>query len=117
MDYKQKWNPDCKDCPDTSGYPCGGGVNGTQGGGRCPDGFQKGPLTHFKDCDVAPREDTRLSNPINNLRGTGWNRWEWLCLNPQERVLMPFDHAINRIVVKDNHRPCVPTPIDETPFT
>lgn len=112
----KKWNPDCKDCPDSSGYPCGGGVNGTQGGGRCPDGFQKGPLTHFKDCEVAPREDTRLSNPANNLRGTGWNRWEWLCLNPQERVLMPFDHAIsNRIVVKDNHRPCVPTPMDETP--
>jgi hypothetical protein len=72
----------------------------------------KNNLTHGNDCffDV---EDTRLSNPPCNLRGTGWNRWEWLCLNPQDRVLMPFDHNINnRLVVKDNHRPCIPKPID-----
>ena len=72
----------------------------------------KNNLVHGKDCffDV---EDTRLSNPACNLRGTGWNRWEWLCLNPQDRVLMPFDHNINnRLVVKDNHRPCIPKPID-----
>jgi len=26
---------------------------------------------------------------------------------------MPFDHNINnRLVVKDNHRPCIPNPID-----
>ena len=72
----------------------------------------KNNLAHGNDCffDV---EDTRLSNPACNLRGTGWNRWEWLCLNPQDRVLMPFDHNINnRLVVKDNHRPCIPKPID-----
>ena len=71
----------------------------------------KNNLTHGNDCffDV---EDTRLSNPPCNLRGTGWNRWEWLCLNPQDRVLMPFDYNINnRLVVKDN-RPCIPKPID-----
>ena len=29
---------------------------------------------------------------------------------------MPFDWNIsNRIVVKDNHRPCIPNPIDPTP--
>ena len=86
-----------------------------------PDGSQCGltnpkdkenNLTHGKDCyfDV---EDTRLSNPPCTLRGTGWNRWEWLCLDPQERVLIPFDNNINnRLVVKDNHRPCIPKPID-----
>lgn len=86
-----------------------------------PDGSQCGltnpkdkedNLKHGKDCyfDV---EDTRLSNPPCTLRGTGWNRWEWLCLDPQERVLIPFDYNIsNRLVVKDNHRPCIPTPID-----
>tara|TARA_B100001093_G_scaffold493362_1_gene535471 strand:+ start:315 stop:950 length:636 start_codon:yes stop_codon:yes gene_type:complete len=69
-------------------------------------------LVHGDDCYFTV-EDTRLSNPACNLRGTGWNRWEWLCLNPQERVLMPFDHNINnRLVAKDNHRPCIPKPID-----
>ena len=57
-------------------------------------------------------EEIRTSNPPCNLRGTGWNRWEWLCMDPQERVLMPFDNMVsNRIIVKDNHRPCVPNPI------
>ena len=33
--------------------------------------------------------------------------------NPQDHVLMPFDNNVaNRIVVKDNHRPLVPTPVD-----
>ena len=69
-------------------------------------------LVHGDNCYFTV-EDTRLSNPACNLRGTGWNRWEWLCLNPQERVLMPFDHNINnRLVAKDNHRPCIPKPID-----
>ena len=72
----------------------------------------KNNLVHGDDCYFTV-EDTRLSNPACNLRGTGWNRWEWLCLNPQERVLMPFDHNINnRLVAKDNHRPCIPKPID-----
>ena len=83
-----------------------------------PDGSQCGKvnkeenLQHGKDCFFTV-EDTRISNPACNLRGTGWNRWEWLCLDPQERVLMPFDHNINnRLVVKDNHRPCIPKPLD-----
>jgi len=72
----------------------------------------KNNLEHGQDCFFSV-EDTRLSNPACNLRGTGWNRWEWLCLNPQERVLMPFDYNINnRLVVKDNHRPCIPKPLD-----
>ena len=73
--------------------------------------------TDFKDCGIPTIENTRLSNPACNLRGTGWNRWEWLCDNPQERVLMPFDTNIsNRLVVKDNHRPVVPKLIDQTPI-
>jgi len=73
-------------------------------------------LHHYKDCDVATAEETRTSNPPCNLRGTGWNRWEWLCMDPQERVLIPFDNAVsNRIIVKDNHRPCIPNPIDVEP--
>jgi hypothetical protein len=60
-----------------------------------------------------PTDETRTSNPPSNLRGTGWNRWETLCKNPQNKVLVPFDFNIqNRLIVKDNHRPCIPTPID-----
>lgn len=67
-----------------------------------------------KDCHELGREDTRLSNPPCTLRGTGWNRWEWLCINPQSKALVPFDFNINnRLVVRDNHRPCVPKPLDQ----
>jgi len=59
-------------------------------------------------------EDTRLSNPPLTLRSTGWNRWEWLPINPQDRVEIPFDFEIDsRRVAKDNHRPCIPKPIDQ----
>lgn len=75
-------------------------------------------LAHYADCRAAGMptlEDTRLSNPPCTLRGTGWNRWEWLCKDPQERVLMPFDHHINvRTLTKDNHRPHIARPIDPT---
>jgi len=71
-------------------------------------------VINFKDC-FKPTEDTRLSNPPCTLRGTGWNRWEWLCRNPQERIEVPFDFEINStIVAKDNHRPCIPNPLDQT---
>ena len=60
-------------------------------------------------------EETRTSNPPSNLRGTGWNRFQYLCQNPQQNCIPPFDMNIqNRIIVKDNHRPCIPTPIDPT---
>ena len=113
----KKWISKCPDCITESGEPCGQGVvkntsscgqNNLKEGSRCPDSYSKG-LTHWKDCMI-PAEETRTSNPPCNLRGTGWNRWEWLCLDPQERVEIPFDYNIdNRIVVKDNHRPCIPT--------
>ena len=70
-----------------------------------------------KDCTGLTTEETRLSNPPCTLRGTGWNRWEWLCKNPQDKALVPFDFNINnRLVVKDNHRPCVPQPKDQAPL-
>jgi len=79
-------------------------------------------LTHYKDCVIAS-EETRTTNPACNLRGTGWNRWEWLCLNPQDKVAfdnhpngrVPFDADVSvRRLTKDNHRPCLPTPLDQT---
>lgn len=62
-----------------------------------------------------PTEDTRLSNPPCTLRGTGWNRWEWLCWNPQDRAIIPFEwNTSYRIVAKDNHVPVIPQPLDQT---
>ena len=71
-------------------------------------------LQNYQVCEALPTEDTRISNPTCTLRCTGWNRWEWLCQNPQDKALVPFDNNINnRLVVKDNHRPCVPHPINQ----
>lgn len=84
----------------------------------CSDKLQYGlscgdSLEHGVD-GFMPADDTRLSNPASNLRGTGYNRWEYLCLNPQAHVEMPFDNNINnRIVSKDNHRPCIPKPLNQ----
>lgn len=69
-------------------------------------------LKHFKDCFIN-QEHTKLSNPPSNLRGTGWNRWEWLCQNPQDQVEIPFNWKMDtKLVAKDNHKPCIPTPMD-----
>jgi len=66
---------------------------------------------------MAPREDTRLSNPPCTLRGTGWNRWEWLCYNPQDKAIIPFEWNVSyRNVVKDNHKPCLPSPLNQDAF-
>lgn len=69
----------------------------------------------YHDCPSrVSTQDTRLTNPPCTLRGTGWNRWEWLCQDPQDRVEMPFNWNIDsKLVAKDNHRPCVPTLMDQ----
>lgn len=72
-------------------------------------------MKHFEDCNIRS-EETRTTNPACNLRGTGYNRWDWQCLDPQANIERPFDWNIaNRIVVRDNHRPCIPRPIDQSP--
>jgi hypothetical protein len=46
-----------------------------------------------------------MSNPPCTLRGTGINRWEWLCTDPQTTALEPYQRCVNyRTIVKDNHR-------------
>ncbi len=77
-----------------------------------------GKLRHVKPCHIFP-DDTRLVNPPCTLRGTGWSQhvFEDLCLNPQdpERIFNPAEVGINyRLVVKDNHKPCIPRPLDQT---
>ena len=74
--------------------------------------MEKTPI-EFDDC-FKNTEDTRLSNPPCNLRGTGWNRWEWLCKNPKENIENPFDSLIDsRTLAKINHRPCIPEPMEQ----
>lgn len=75
-------------------------------------------LKHLKSCSdrnfLSP-EDTRISNPSCTLRGTGWNRWEWLCENPQKYAEVPFTLNTNdKMMAKDNHRPIIPEVNDTT---
>jgi hypothetical protein len=91
---------------------------------NCPTGLYlpwKYPVcaqVNYRDCQregALPLEDTRLSNPPCTLRCTGWNRFEWLCQDPQARVLVPFDNLINvRTITKDNHRPFIARPLDQS---
>lgn len=68
----------------------------------------------MNECFNTMTEHTLLSNPPCTLRGTGWNRWEWLCKNPQDKVEVPFDHMIDSVLMaKDNHRPLLPKPMDQ----
>lgn len=95
--------PKCHNCQ-ANGYPCGSGV--TAGCDCC-----QGKLNHVPECTELSREHTRLTNPPSTLRGKGLNRMEPLYLNPQDenRWLHPGEVGINyRMVVKDNHVPCVP---------
>ena len=64
-----------------------------------------------KDCEF-PQTFSRLVDPPCTLRSSGWNRWEWLCQNPQEGVMVPFDNLVTtRLAAKDSFRPCIPKPM------
>lgn len=73
-------------------------------------------LLHFPICPIR-YESTRLSNPVSTLKETGYNRFQPICLNPQDpsRWEHPGEIGVNyRMVVKDNHVPCIPHPIDQS---
>jgi hypothetical protein len=42
-----------------------------------------------------PQTASHLVDPPATLRGTGINRWEWLCENPQQDVMIPFEYLVN----------------------
>lgn len=68
----------------------------------------------FEECNFLVPEHTLISNPKCTNKETTINRWEWLCKNPQDNVMAPFDFLVNnRIVVKDNHRPLLEIPINQ----
>jgi len=108
-----KYNPSCDISCDT-GYPCGQGVIGKCDGLKVGQHAGDAALSHGEKCFI-PAEETRTTNPSCNLRGTGWNRWEWLCNDPQKNIERNFPNNVsNRILVKDNHRPTIANPIDVT---
>ena len=115
-----QYKPTCDGyCCEGTGMPCGQGVVGKCS--KLKPGQRPGDenLINFPDCRFEVEEYTRLSNPPCTLRSTGWNRWEWLCKDPQQLplgLLLPFDwHIDSKNLARDNHRPCLPTPIDVSP--
>ena len=69
----------------------------------------------LRECNDLRAEHCRLSNPPCSLRSSGWNRWELLCKDPQDRVIPEFDYGTStRTVIKDNHHCCIPKPISQT---
>ena len=55
-------------------------------------------VNNVNDCNIVT-EDTRLSNPASNLRGTGWNRSEW----PIRPIKLDNRNMISsRNLLKDN---------------
>lgn len=109
-----KFQPKCPNCNIVlSGQPCGQGV--AEVCKNCSMPLPKGAmcnqdLVNMPDCHF-PVENTRLSNPPSTLRGTGWNRFEYLCLDPQADLFFPgkLDED-TRLVARDNFKPCVRTP-------
>ena len=80
-----------------------------------PANSSQASLVAAAACAALSAVDTRLANPPCTLRGTGWNRWEWLCQDPQASAIRPFDWNVDTsIVVKDNHRPTLARPVDQT---
>jgi hypothetical protein len=95
------------------GYPCGGGISPVinQQPNQCQD-----PKYNYGKCNLYT-DYSRLTNPSCNLRGTGVNRFQPMCLNFQDetRWLNPNEVNISyRLVAKDNHRPKIPVPMDQT---
>lgn len=76
-------------------------------------------LYHFPIDRNFSYQSTRLVDPPSTLREIGVNRFQPLCMNPQDpcRWEHPGEIGINyRLVAKDNHVPCLPHPIDQTPI-
>lgn len=73
-------------------------------------------LTAMPEADF-PQTASHLVDPPCTLRGTGINRWQWLCENPQENVMVPFEHLIDsRHASKDAVYAQLSQPIEQSPL-
>ncbi len=107
-----KYLPNCKTCGKNTDR-CG---NADSFDGL-PCSCDNVDLFHFPSCGMN-REFTRISNPTCTLRETGINRFQPTYLDHQDptRWEHPGETNINyRLVAKDNHVPCLPVLIDQTP--
>jgi hypothetical protein len=81
---------------------------------------QFNPLTDRRTLTAMPEAEfpqtfARLFDPPCTLRGSGVNRWEWLCQNPQENVMMPFSwNTDTRHAAKDRYRPDIALPLERS---
>lgn len=111
-DPNARFQPTCVQCgSDLDGYPAGSGVAAT-----CDKCHEE--LFHLPVCESPMTDSTRISNPVCTARGVGINRFQPLCLNPQDenRWFHPSEVGISyRMVVKDNHVPCIPKLLDPAP--
>ncbi len=74
-----------------------------------------GRLTAMPEADF-PMTHARLVDPPCTLRASGWNRWEWLCNNPQENVMMPFEWGVDsRHAAKDDYMDQIRLPLESSP--
>jgi hypothetical protein len=112
-DPNSLYKPQCGPYSCDTGEPCGQGVVGQCSGMAPGQRVGDNRLIPQKDCMFGP-EPTRATNPPCNNRAMAVNRWEWLCHDPQKNLEPPFEMGVStRIIVKDNHRPFIPTPIDQ----
>jgi hypothetical protein len=72
-------------------------------------------LTAMPETDF-PMVHARLVDPPCTLRASGWNRWEWLCQDPQANVMMPFEWGVDsRHAVKDDYLDQLRLPLERSP--
>jgi hypothetical protein len=74
-----------------------------------PEQYYSGSQYGFEpDCNLRI-QNTRLSNPPSTLRGTGWNRFDPICEDPQANIFFPGKKLIDtRALFKDKHVPRIP---------
>ena len=108
-DPNKLYRPRCPQCGMNTVSPIGGDLN--SGCNQCREKLYNLPRISFG------QDYTRLSNPVCTGREVGINRFQDLNINPQDekRWLQQSEVGINyRMIVKDNHVPKIPKPLDQT---
>jgi hypothetical protein len=74
-----------------------------------------GRLTAMPEADF-PMTHARLVDPPCTLRASGWNRWTWLCQDPQANAMMPFESGVDsRHSSKDDYLSQIRLPLASSP--
>jgi hypothetical protein len=112
-DPSKKYKPECPDMNKSfEGYPCGGGVTDTGN-----NNLQQ-KLHHYPECNTFGPLYTRMYSN-KDLRSIGINRFHYLPHDPQDPsrwYSQAPSGTSSRLLMKDNHVPCIPTLIDQSVF-